>query len=556
MRRVPLLDRLWPAAEPGDAKLAKIISGTDGDDTLTGSKNADTVYGLGGQDRLDGADGDDLLEGGEGDDLLVGGGGNDRLLGGAGIDTASYALAFGSVTVSLATSAAQEVGIGLGFDTLSEIENLAGSPYADTLRANALANLIDGGSGNDLLIMGDGGADVALGGAGDDIIDFANAFDAADRVDGGEGIDTLILAGANRFRLDGSAIANVETIRLGPGFDYRLTIAPSLVGGGSVTIDGSLLSPADSLSVKAKIASPNGKVSIIGSAGADVLELAGQGVFDLSAGGDDTVILTRRTNTTVIFGGAYTREDQVIGFPHKAVFNGAYAEEILLGRNIANLAQAALKTGDDYVLRIGSGFGDQTLTVGWVKELDGDIGAPTLSTLTFDGSSGAGRYQVYASNGDDVLIGGYGADYFSTGEGDNILEGGLGQDRFGAYGNGLNTYVFTDALESSGPEYDVIEGITLSRTLFDLPFVVEAIDPKVRGPIAEGTLFDQALSLLLPAAALGAHHAVIVDTLLGGYNFYEFLVVDFNGVPGYQSGQDLVIGMNIEGAVVRLDNFI
>ena len=49
-----------------------------------------------------------------------------------GTDTASYVGAVAGVTVALATAAAQNTG-GDGTDTLSSIENLIGSSFADTL---------------------------------------------------------------------------------------------------------------------------------------------------------------------------------------------------------------------------------------------------------------------------------------------------------------------------------------------------------------------------------------------------------------------------------------
>jgi serralysin len=75
---------------------------------------------------------------------------------------------------------------GLGFfgsaagDTLSQIENLNGSNFADTLIGDGLANtltgfngndLLNGGLGNDLLIGGLG-ADTLIGGGGLDTFDF------------------------------------------------------------------------------------------------------------------------------------------------------------------------------------------------------------------------------------------------------------------------------------------------------------------------------------------------------------------------------------------------
>jgi VCBS repeat-containing protein len=61
----------------GDADLADLVFGQNGNDTLSGQ---------GGNDLLCGGNGNDILSGGAGDDSLFGAGGNDRLTGGSGAD--------------------------------------------------------------------------------------------------------------------------------------------------------------------------------------------------------------------------------------------------------------------------------------------------------------------------------------------------------------------------------------------------------------------------------------------------------------------------------------
>ena len=72
------------------------------------------------------------MNGGENNDTLIGQDGNDTLAGGNGADTASYVGAVAGVTVALSVAGAQNTG-GDGTDTLSSIENLIGSGFADTL---------------------------------------------------------------------------------------------------------------------------------------------------------------------------------------------------------------------------------------------------------------------------------------------------------------------------------------------------------------------------------------------------------------------------------------
>jgi Ca2+-binding RTX toxin-like protein len=111
------------------------VIGSANDDQLYGGTANDTLDGASGNDQLFGGVGDDTLLGRSGDDILEGGLGADSLDGGAGNDTASYANATAGVAVSLDGSAGTG-GEALG-DTLTNIENLIGSDYADTLGGGA-----------------------------------------------------------------------------------------------------------------------------------------------------------------------------------------------------------------------------------------------------------------------------------------------------------------------------------------------------------------------------------------------------------------------------------
>ncbi len=158
---------------------ANTLNGTFRNEILLGRDGAnDTLNGGDGDDVLIGQGGNDTLNGGNGNDILVGGAGNDVLNGGAGVDTASYIDAPSGVTVDLSILVAQNTGGG-GTDTLSSIENLIGSNFADVLKGDNNANVLFGGAGNDTL-LGGGGDDFLIGGLG------------ADTMSGGAGKDTFI----------------------------------------------------------------------------------------------------------------------------------------------------------------------------------------------------------------------------------------------------------------------------------------------------------------------------------------------------------------------------
>ena len=93
-----------------------------------------------------------------------------RLLGGGGsIDTASYVGAIApGVTVALATTTAQNT-VGDGTDTLSSVESLIGSDFADTLSGTTGDNTVSGGGDADD-VKGFSGTDKLNGEAGNDTL--------------------------------------------------------------------------------------------------------------------------------------------------------------------------------------------------------------------------------------------------------------------------------------------------------------------------------------------------------------------------------------------------
>ena len=219
------------------------LSGFDGDDTLMAGSGDDLLFGHAGNDRLSGEAGFDNLYGGLGNDVISGGNGEDRarydvatagvtvnltagtasggdgndtlsavedlvgsqfgdvLTGNAGVniffgfagndtidgrngrDFVSYAAAPVGVQANLTTG----VATGEGSDTLVNIENLFGSPFADVFIGDANANTLQGVDENDTL-RGGGGNDALYGENGNDSL-FGDA--GTDLLEGGPGNDTL-----------------------------------------------------------------------------------------------------------------------------------------------------------------------------------------------------------------------------------------------------------------------------------------------------------------------------------------------------------------------------
>ncbi len=118
-----------------------------------------------------------VLTGNDFDNWLAGRGGADTLVGGGGVDTANYYDSPTGVTVSLLTNTGS--GGDAEGDTLSGIENLGGSVFADTLIGDSGANELVGEDGDDTLV----------GGGGNDRL---NPWRGNDRIDAGDGDDLIL----------------------------------------------------------------------------------------------------------------------------------------------------------------------------------------------------------------------------------------------------------------------------------------------------------------------------------------------------------------------------
>ncbi|CUH53532.1 calcium-binding protein [Shimia marina] len=150
-----------------------ILSGQDGDDSLRGrdgidfllgGDGEDSLYGQTGTDELFGGNGDDELHGGRGDDVLYGAAGNDTLYGGPGDDD----LVGADITN-------RDLEIADRHD-----DRTPSSPLRFEVPTTAEANVLDGGEGDDTLLLGEG--DVATGGEGDDDFDVGHWVDDEDNV--------------------------------------------------------------------------------------------------------------------------------------------------------------------------------------------------------------------------------------------------------------------------------------------------------------------------------------------------------------------------------------
>ncbi len=262
------------------------LEGSAFNDSLTGSTANDTLIGGNGNDSLDGGNGIDRVSyadasagitvslaiataqntGGAGTDTLAnfeqveGSAFDDSLTGSAGIDLVSYAGARGAVTVSLATSSAQNTG-GAGTDTLSGFEQLEGSAFNDSLTGSTANNTMIGGAGNDTMAGGAGDDTYVVDSTADAVVESSNAgidsVQSAATFTLSANVENLLLTGTANVDGTGNALANIIIGNSGNNV---------LTGGAADTLDG--------------------------GAGDDVLHVAGVDFASVTGGaGNDTLVL-------------------------------------------------------------------------------------------------------------------------------------------------------------------------------------------------------------------------------------------------------------------------
>jgi Ca2+-binding RTX toxin-like protein len=140
-------------------------------DTLRGNAGANGLFGGSGNDVLRGEGGSDELSGGAGNDTLDGGvGAQNTLRGGSGVDTVDYGSQTSGIQVLLDGSRLLMFGQDR-FESLSEIEVVRATSFADELEGDAFGNQIFGRGGADT-IDGGGGNDILSGSSGADTFAF------------------------------------------------------------------------------------------------------------------------------------------------------------------------------------------------------------------------------------------------------------------------------------------------------------------------------------------------------------------------------------------------
>jgi Ca2+-binding RTX toxin-like protein len=180
---------------------------------------------------------------------------------------------------------------------------------------------------------------------------------------------------------------------------------------------------------------------------------------------------------------------------------------------------------------------------------NGNVGAGDTLTIEASGLTSSDTLKLYGaavSSGNLDISAGAGNDTLIGGGGTNTFDGGLGADKMTA-GSGVNYFQYNSVAESTSTGFDTIVNFNASNDKFmflgAMPSI-SGIDATVTSGTLGATHFDIQLAQDIGASQLGIHEAVLFTPTAGTYAGDTFLVVDVNGVAGYQAGQDLLVELS------------
>ena len=305
-------------------------------------------------------------------------------------------LGFGGVVDLASDSSNLAAAIAGALDivtNITEIENLIGTNFADSLTGNDLNNIIDAKDGNDS-IFGGIGNDTLLGGDGNDLL---NGGAGNDSMVGGLGDDLYVVGAAGDLTVEAAGAGTDLVQSYVATFTLQVNVEDMVLLGSAITGIGN--------------ASAN---KITGSGLNNVLD---------GAGGDDS--LSGGTGNDTLIGGS--GNDTLDGGAGNDLMSGGIGNDTFVVAAAGDSVNELLGEGTDLVR---SFLGSYTLTAnverlelqgsavtGIGNALDNSITGNTLSNV-LDGSAGNDR--LLGGDGSDTLIGGSGSDTLTGGTGPGV----------------------------------------------------------------------------------------------------------------------------------------
>jgi hypothetical protein len=368
-------------------------------------------------------------------------------------------------------------------------------------------------------------------GDGNDII---RAGSEDDVIDGGAGADTIRGGGGNNTVSYQSSAGWVKIDLLAGIAQYGDAAGDHLYNIQNIT--GSLKS--DILIGDNKDNELNGvlgKDRLIGNGGNDTLTMLGAGpaIIDGGSGNDLMQFISAAPGTYGYAFSAACKVDGGTGYDTVELTNTGSV--VLKDTTLVNVERIAVMDGFDYSLKTA----DANVASGKLLAVDaGALG--DAFKLNFNGSAETdGRFQLDGGAGEDTLKAGGGADLIAGYGGADVLTGGGGAD----------TFIFTDITDSPYTTHDRITDFKAGTDKLQFDFKVTGIDTAVSGSVST----DVDLAGLL-SGHLEAHHAILVDVTSGMLTGQKLLVVDGDGVDGFNAATDYVIDVKgISGTLTVAD---
>ena len=344
----------------------------------------------------------------------------------------------------------------------------------DVLRGSAYQDLLDGGSGDDLVLAYyppefadfEMRFDTALGGAGNDNIFFGATLTQYDVVTGGADTDTLVIQGNYAGGLTLSAkVTEIENLSIlagnnvnfgDPGtnlYDYALTTSDvNFAAGVQARVNGAALLAGEDFTFNGS-AETDGKFVVYGGRGVDTLT-GGLGA-DIFFYAEERFATGDTVNGGPGYDGMFLRGNYTIDF-NAPGYTGLFT-------NIENLTLTSA-TDERYARGGGTEF-DYNLTLSNAIVKPGETltvsGALLMATETMvlDASQEAdGLLRLFGGKAADTLKGGANAD---------LIHGNLGADQLTGNG-GADTFRYDGTADSNPGAMDHVLDFTPGTDKFDL----------------------------------------------------------------------------------------
>jgi Ca2+-binding RTX toxin-like protein len=404
---------------------AVFASGSSGRDTLVGNSLANILTGYQGDDSLSGGGGNDLYVG-----VTVGDNVNELINGGT--DTVETA----ALTYTLQANV-EILKSTLDLDPGQGGVQFFGNAIGNTINATAGADQLEGGSGDDKL-FGFGSNDFFVGGAGADFLDggFLGAdTDTASYEDSVAGVIVALQA----WRFDSGSI-----------LISSLPVAAGSRGGDAA---------GDTLKSIENILGSNARDTLVGDVFDNVLHGNGGRDFLAGAGGDDLLFgsdISKMTSTDAkdqLEGGTGDDTFYVVGSEDRLVERANEGTDTIRAQLWSSTGQLGGFVAYSMVEGATAQVENLTYTGSFYSTFDG----PDLVTEAYYGAfygtgnslnnviTGGSKDDVLVGLvGNDTLIGKLGADGLYGGLGNDLLIGGEGADRMDG-DDGIDTITYADS---------------------------------------------------------------------------------------------------------------